>query len=118
MIALLAVLACLECNNGVTGPPLVPGDSSTVRDTVMMPDSTPPPPPPPAPVNLRLAPVATGLVNPTYLASPPGDQRIFVVEQAGRIRVIQGGQVATTPWLDISSGVGSGGERGLLSVAF
>ncbi|HEY3258143.1 MAG TPA: PQQ-dependent sugar dehydrogenase, partial [Gemmatimonadaceae bacterium] len=40
------------------------------------------------------------------------------VEQAGRIRIIKNGQLLATPFLDISSRVSSGGERGLLSVAF
>ncbi|MGH7754149.1 MAG: PQQ-dependent sugar dehydrogenase, partial [Gemmatimonadales bacterium] len=42
----------------------------------------------------------------------------FIVEQPGRIRIAQGGQVAATPFLDIADSVASGGERGLLSVAF
>jgi glucose/arabinose dehydrogenase len=53
-----------------------------------------------------------------FLTQPLNDGRIFVVEQAGRIRVIRNGVLQTTPFLDISSRVLSGGERGLLSVAF
>ncbi len=45
-------------------------------------------------------------------------ERIYVVEQAGRIRVIQKGRVLSKPFLDIRPLVSSGGERGLLSVAF
>jgi glucose/arabinose dehydrogenase len=62
--------------------------------------------------------VAGGLINPVYLTSPPGDARLFVVEQAGRIRIIEAGGLRPTPFLDISSRVLSGGERGLLSMAF
>jgi glucose/arabinose dehydrogenase len=69
-------------------------------------------------VNLQLQKVASGLAAPVYLTSPPGDARLFVVEQAGRIRIIENGQLLSTPFLDISSRVASGGERGLLSVAF
>ena len=43
---------------------------------------------------------------------------MFIVEQAGRIRVVRDGELQAAPLLDISSRVGSGGERGLLSVAF
>ena len=53
-----------------------------------------------------------------YLASPPGDPRIFVVDQEGRIFVIKNGAALATPFLDIRSLVLYGGEQGLLSVAF
>src|SRR5918992_6194496 len=57
--------------------------------------------------------------SPVYVTAPPGDgERIFVVEQAGRIRVVQGGAVLPTPFLDITAPVLDGGERGLLSIAF
>lgn len=47
------------------------------------------------------------------------DARLFVVEQGGKIKIIQGnGTVNATPFLDISSQVSSGGERGLLGLAF
>ena len=56
---------------------------------------------------------------PVYLTSPPGDRRrVFVVEQAGRIMVVVGGRKRSTPFLDIRGQVTSGGEQGLLSVAF
>jgi glucose/arabinose dehydrogenase len=47
-----------------------------------------------------------------------GRGRLFVVEQAGRIRVVRDGQLAAEPFLDIRDRVGSGGERGLLGLAF
>src|SRR5690349_18325420 len=62
--------------------------------------------------------VSTGLNAPVFMTQPLNDGRIFVVEQAGRIRVVRNGVLQTTPFLDISSRVLSGGERGLLSVAF
>lgn len=47
------------------------------------------------------------------------DDRLFVVEQGGKIKIIQGdGTVNTTPFLDISGQISSGGERGLLGLAF
>jgi glucose/arabinose dehydrogenase len=76
------------------------------------------PPTPPPPSALRVQLVASGLSSPVHLASPPGDTRLFVVEQAGRIRIIQNGQLLATPFLDIRSLIASGGEQGLLSVAF
>lgn len=62
--------------------------------------------------------IAAGLSSPVYLASPPGDARLFIVEQGGRIKIIANGSLLPTPFLDISSKISTGGERGLLSVAF
>ncbi len=47
-----------------------------------------------------------------------GSGRLFVVEQPGRIRVIRDDALLAMPFLDISSRVATGGEQGLLSVAF
>ena len=68
---------------------------------------------------LSIRRVASGLDSPTHLAatrSEPG--RLYVVEQPGRIRVLEGGRLRDEPFLDIRSLVRSGGEQGLLSVAF
>jgi glucose/arabinose dehydrogenase len=69
-------------------------------------------------VKLDTVLVAGGLTAPLYLTAPPGDARLFVVEQPGRIRVIVGGALQATPFLDLTDRVSYGGERGLLSVAF
>jgi len=96
----LAILAFVACNSDSTGPgggggPLPPG------------------------LTLKLAPfLSAGLSSPVFLTQPVDDARIFVVEQAGRIRIVKNGVLQPTPFLDISSRVLSGGERGLLSVAF
>ncbi len=79
---------------------------------------TDPEPTPDGNVSLTLDQVATGLTGPVYVTSPPGDSRLFIVEQPGRIRIVQNGQLLPTPFLDIISRVGSGGERGMLSLAF
>jgi glucose/arabinose dehydrogenase len=56
---------------------------------------------------------------PLYVTAPPGDQRrIFVVQQGGQIKVVRGGKVLATPFVDITKLVKSGGEQGLLSLAF
>ena len=71
-----------------------------------------------APGDPELALVGT-FSAPTYLTSPPGDvERLFVVEQAGPIRVVRNGVTLPTPFLDLTSLVLPGGERGLLSMAF
>jgi glucose/arabinose dehydrogenase len=56
---------------------------------------------------------------PLYVTAPLGDRRrIFVVEQAGTVRVVRDGHRLATPFLDIRRLVKSGGEQGLLSLAF
>ena len=67
---------------------------------------------------LKLQEVASGLNNAVYVTSPPGDARLFIVDVIGRIRILENGKLLETPFLDIVSKVNSGGERGLLSVAF
>lgn len=69
-------------------------------------------------VNLTLSRVAANFDNPTYLTAPPGDTRLFVVERAGRIRIVENGLARAIPFLDISGRVFTGGEGGLLSMAF
>jgi glucose/arabinose dehydrogenase len=94
-----AVVAFAACHSDSTGPgdggPLPPG------------------------LALALGPYVTaGLSAPVFLTQPLDDGRVFVVEQSGRIRIVKNGALQTTPFLDITSRVLSGGERGLLSVAF
>ena len=75
------------------------------------------PPAAPAATQLRLLRLGS-FDQPTYLTAPRGDRRRFVVERPGRIRVVSGGRVLGTPFLDISELVTTGGESGLLSMAF
>jgi glucose/arabinose dehydrogenase len=63
--------------------------------------------------------------EPIYAAAPGGDSRLFIVERAGTIRVLQGGAVLGTPFLDITDRVElpppplpSGYEGGLLGLVF
>ena len=63
--------------------------------------------------------VVSGLSQPLDLQSVPEDpERLYVVEQGGRIRVVRNGQLQPAPFLDISVQLSSGGERGLLGLAF
>ena len=69
--------------------------------------------------NLIATRIAFGFSSPLDLQAIPGDRsRLFVVEQAGRIRVIRSGALVAAPFLDIAARVASGGERGLLGLAF
>ena len=62
--------------------------------------------------------IADQLDQPLFLAAPPADPRLFVVEQPGRIRVIVDGVLQPQPFLDIRELVSTGGEQGLLGLAF
>lgn len=62
--------------------------------------------------------VASGLEDPVHVASPDDDERLFVVEQPGRVRIVRDGKLLDRPFLDITDRVRAGGERGLLSIAF
>jgi glucose/arabinose dehydrogenase len=74
---------------------------------------------PPQGTGARLLEVASGLSAPLYLTAPPGEtSRLFVVEQTGGIRIIKSGTLLETPFLDISGRISSGGEQGLLGLAF
>ena len=57
--------------------------------------------------------------QPLFLTASPDDtNRLIVVEQDGRILIVKGDRVLTTPFLDISKKLSTGGERGLLGLAF
>lgn len=68
---------------------------------------------------LGTSPIAEGLTNPVFVAAPPGDARVFVVEKRGRVKVIDPvTRTVVGTYLDIVNRVGTGGERGLHSIAF
>ncbi|HRD67364.1 MAG TPA: PQQ-dependent sugar dehydrogenase [Candidatus Competibacter sp.] len=63
--------------------------------------------------------VATGLAQPVAVAQAgDGSRRLFVALQSGQIVIFDGERVLPTPFLDIRDRVTSGGERGLLGIAF
>jgi glucose/arabinose dehydrogenase len=81
-------------------------------------------------VNAQLPDIATGTISVevalvTAADSPvelvplnDGSGRLFVVEQAGRIKILRNGATGGTPFLDIHSQIVAGGEKGLLGLAF
>lgn len=99
---LIAAIVLASCGGGYTAPSPNPTPTS----------SGPPP-------MLALSLVVSGLTSPLDLESPDdGSGRLFVVEQGGRIKIIQNGAVLSQPFLDISSKITTGGEMGLLGVTF
>jgi glucose/arabinose dehydrogenase len=110
--------------DGATATPL----PMTTATATVTPFSTEPPTPTPSTTPtptatatfpaIALATVASGLASPVDLADPKdGSGRLFVVEQAGRVRILRNGQLDATPLLDITDRVRCCGERGLLGIA-
>jgi glucose/arabinose dehydrogenase len=63
--------------------------------------------------------VVDGLQSPVDLThAGDGSGRLFVLEQPGRIRIVRDGTLVDRPFLDITGRIASGGERGLLGIAF
>jgi glucose/arabinose dehydrogenase len=75
-------------------------------------------------IAITLDPVVTGMAAPLYGISAPGDpSRLFVLEQSGQVKILQGNTMLSTPALDISSRLvgnfaNANEERGLLGIAF
>ncbi len=63
--------------------------------------------------------IADGFEQPNDVLSRPGDDgALYVVEQPGRVRVLRSGATDPAPFLDLTSEIADGGERGLLGVEF
>jgi glucose/arabinose dehydrogenase len=68
---------------------------------------------------LHLTRVVDSLDRPTFITALPGSDVLLVLEQGGRVRWIEDGQLRAEPFLDLSERVlSSGGEQGLLGLAF
>jgi glucose/arabinose dehydrogenase len=123
VLAVLALLLLTACSSGSDDEGSAPPTSSGADETT----STPPTdtgeidagPPPGRGGPLSLRHVVTGLEAPVHATGAPGEPgRLYVVEQIGRIRVVEGNRVLPEPFLDLVGSVAYGGEQGLLSVAF
>ncbi len=68
---------------------------------------------------LALGTPVKGFSSPVGIAhAGDGSNRLFVVEQGGRVRIVKSGVLQPSPFLDISTRISTGGERGLLGLAF
>jgi glucose/arabinose dehydrogenase len=98
LVGLASMLSCSGGDSATINPPVTRGGSA---------------------VTISLATVASGFTSPLDVEQPRDNSgRLFVVEQAGRIKIIQNNVVSQTPFLDIASRVTSGGETGLLGLTF
>lgn len=103
------------------GPSVSPTPAPGPSATPFQPTASPAPTETPEPSldDLRLVRIASGLDAPLYVTHAPGDsESVFMVERVGRIRIWRGGNLLTTPFLDLTDVVRSGGELGLLGLAF
>ncbi len=94
------------------GAPACGGSNNVGPDALAL-DCTPTPG-----TQVTFTPVVSGLFAPVFMTSPPGDPRLFIVEQGGTIRVFKDGALLPTPFLSIDAAVVGGGEQGLLGLAF
>ncbi len=68
---------------------------------------------------LRTRVRASGFTTPVAFVQDPLDRNIqFVVQQNGHIRAVRAGRILAADFLDVSASVVSGGEQGLLGMAF
>jgi glucose/arabinose dehydrogenase len=129
LVLLALALAAAACSGGAEATTSLPSlttaptTSTTTQATTTAPttstttSTTTIPPQPLADVQLSLVEVASGFTRPLFVAAPPGDDRLFVVEQDGHIQLLRGGERIGT-FLDISAMVSAGNEQGLLGLAF
>jgi len=129
VLLVLPVLACTMVGTPVPSSPTPEPDLQTVSPPTVIPISpTPTPISPtepapnaskfPDPNNYRWQLIVAGLVRPVDL-QPDGSDRLFVIEKAGRIRIIENGGLIETPFLNIEDRVNdSSNEMGLLGLAF
>jgi glucose/arabinose dehydrogenase len=70
-------------------------------------------------ISIEVQQVASGLTSPVDMVSPhDGTNRLFIVEQPGRIRILKNGLLIPAPFLDITAQTVFGGEQGLTGLAF
>jgi hypothetical protein len=71
------------------------------------------------PPTIRIQPFISGLTSPLLATNArDGSRRLFIVQQGGIIKVVQPGSTTATDFLNITTRIVSGGERGLLGLAF
>jgi glucose/arabinose dehydrogenase len=125
LAGLLLALAAAACGGptplGPTPPIVTPSPPAGRSPTPAPPASSSPgagaSATPATSIGLEL--VADGLADPLFAGhAGDGSGRLFVLEQAGRIRVVRDGSLLPEPYLDLSDRIAAGGERGLLGLAF
>ena len=120
LVAVLAVAlaACAGPESQPGADPETPATSPR-RDRGASPGADTPPSPLLDQLQVELVPVVSGLEAPLFAThSGDGSGRMFVVEQTGRVRIVENERLRSQPYLDISAKIVAGGEQGLLGLAF
>lgn len=118
--AVLALGACKSSNAKQDGGDQ-PGEAAIdAAPDAYVPDAFVPTCTPNTGTTIATVPFVTGLDQPLMITGAPGDRRQFIIEQAGRVRVVVDGALVPAPALDLTALVGmtGGNEQGLLGIAF
>jgi glucose/arabinose dehydrogenase len=113
VLIVLLVVGCSRGGEAVTTPApdtvsSPPTESGSDTDRV-----------PAGPLQVQLSRIVGGLDGPVHLTATQSEpDRLYIVEQVGRIRIVERGRLLSRPFLDIIGDVRAGGEQGLLSLAF
>ena len=108
----LAAVALAGCSSG--DETAAPTTTTTATTTTATAETVAP-----GPLRLQLEPVLAEAGALVHATTAPGEpERLYVVDRDGLILVLEDGQLADAPFLDVRDLVTSGGEQGLLSVAF
>ncbi|HEX6311151.1 MAG TPA: PQQ-dependent sugar dehydrogenase [Acidimicrobiia bacterium] len=112
----LGVAACDDGNDAESQPTSAP---ATATSPTTQPETTPPSTAAGdlAAAAVTLTPVAD-IEAPTAMAVREGDTALYVTERAGRVVAVRDGALDPQPVLDLTGQVATGGERGLLGLAF
>jgi len=117
--AMVVLVSCSGGSGQATTAPVTARGSASPSVTGSATPSASRPAFDPARVKVRLRPVVGGLDSPLYATGAgDGSGRLFIVQQTGQIRIVDRGRLLPGPFLDISSLIASGGEQGLLGLAF
>jgi glucose/arabinose dehydrogenase len=120
LLAMVMLSACDSTTRPASAPN--PGAGNCGATTTVAPPAAPAPGAPAAGLSLKRTQINTGfaLAFPLFLTAPPGDTaRLFVLEKGGKIQIVDraaSGLIGT--FLDITPLVSTGGEQGLLGLAF
>ncbi len=111
MIGTIALVGCARSTPVIVAPPATTATPSPATEASG-----------PVPLDelaVTLEQVAKGFDRPLFVTNAgDGTGRLYVVEQGGRISVIEPGDGAITGFLDVEGLISDGGERGLLGLAF
>jgi glucose/arabinose dehydrogenase len=121
--SILLMTACSPSTPSPSGQPPTPAATAVAASSGSPAPSSPAPSGSgsfdPAAVAVSVTVALDGFDSPLDVANAgDGSGRLFVVEQAGRIRLVKDGALVERPFLDITERIASGGERGLLGLAF